>query len=153
MGHFERRLDLVPGVVRPAPISADAFFAALIAKLDRDTERIRSATVIAKAIADNREALIVPTPPRPLNLPNLAGVAPAFAKLRHGIEARAQKLLARVEGTDARADDVFAKADAKLDAHEHGLKAIDGFLDDLDAVVGNGAPAGSAGSSTDSSGT
>jgi hypothetical protein len=99
--------------------------------------------VIAKAIIDGRQAMV-----KPLNLPNLAGVTSAFDKLRHGIEDRAQKILSRVESVDAKADHVFAGAHEKLDAHEDGLRQIDGYLSDLDKV-GNGSPEDSSESSKD----
>lgn len=82
----------------------------------------------------------------PLNMPNLAGVTGAFDKMRHGIETRAEKFMGRIEGVNARADAVFAKGDAKLDVHHEGLKEVDGFLDQLDTALGNGA-GGSAESS------
>lgn len=74
----------------------------------------------------------------PLNMPNLAGVTGAFDKLRDGIEARATKFMNRIEAVDARATTVFKKGDDKLDAHDASLKEVDGFLDKLDAALGNG---------------
>ncbi len=74
----------------------------------------------------------------PLNMPNLAGVTGAFDKLRDGIEARAAKFMNRIESVDAKATTVFKKGDDKLDAHEAGLAEVDGFLEKLDASLGNG---------------
>lgn len=89
----------------------------------------------------------------PLNMPNLAGVTGAFDKLRFGIEARAGKFLERVEGIDAKADTVFKKASAKLDAHEQGLHDVDGFLEKVDAALGNAPPEDLNGSSKASDGS
>ena len=124
---------------QPAPYVSNA----LALELAHQTERIKSATVIAKALIEGKQAMA--DKPK-LNLPNLAGVASAFDKLRHGIEARADKMLKRVEAIDAKADTVFKSADAKLDAHDRGLGEIDHYLDALDRV-GNGFTEGSSESS------
>jgi hypothetical protein len=109
--------------------------------LEARIARVRAHRIVAKAIIDGRQAMA-----KPVNLPNLAGVTSAFDKLRHGIEARADKMLKRVEAIDAKADTVFKNADAKLDAHDQGLGEIDHYLDALDHV-GNGFTESSEGSS------
>ena len=126
----------LPGVPLSAP------FADKIEQgLPKATGVISAAADVAKSIQDARMAKLPP------NMPNLAGLAGAHAKLRHGIEARAAKSLARIEDADAHADATFAKYNASIDAHDAGLDTIDDYLTDLDKQLGNAAPEGSKESS------
>ena len=71
--------------------------------------------------------------------PKLQGAASAFDKLHHALEAKAEKFLARVQSTDAKSDDVFKRAHAKIDTGDKFLDDVDEKLKALDQV-GNGPP-------------
>lgn len=112
-------------------------------ELERGADRIAAAVLIARAIINGKKAMA-----GKLNMPNLAGVAGAFDKLRYGIEDRAGKLMARIEAEgEAKADAIFKRAHAKLDEHLTGLDDMNEQLEALDKTLGNGAPEGSPPSS------
>lgn len=115
--------------------------------LPRATQIVAAAADVAKSIQDDRAMAKLPP-----NMPNLAALAGAHAKLRHGIEARAAKSITKIEGVDAHADATFEKYNASIDNHDGGLVAIDDYLTDLDKQLGNGAPEGSKESSDGSQG-
>jgi len=99
---------------------------------ERRIGEVHAHRTIAKAIQDGKQMT---------KLPRLAGLAGSLDKLRHGIEARADKLAQRIEATDARADATFAKATAHLDAVEGELTAAGEQFEELDKVLGgNGGP-------------
>jgi hypothetical protein len=75
-------------------------------------------------------------------LSKLASIPGAFDLLMHGLEARAEKFLNRVQGADARAETVFAKAGTRLDATAGAaLDSVDQYLDAIEQAT-NGAPGG-----------
>lgn len=116
-------------------------------ELERGADRIAAAVPIARAIIDGKQAMAK------INMPNLAGVAGAFDKLRYGIEARAQKLIERVESeAEAKAAAVFKRAHARLDEHIDAVHDVERQLGAMDQVLGNGAPEDSPPSSGDTGG-
>jgi hypothetical protein len=111
-------------------------------ELERGADRIAAAVPIARAIIDGRKAMAK------VNMPNLAGVAGAFDKLRHGIEHEAANVLQRIEGeAQAKADAAFKRVHARLDDHIEAVHDIERQIDEMDQVLGNGAPADSPPSS------
>jgi hypothetical protein len=80
--------------------------------------------------------------------PKLAGVASAMAKLHHGLDARAEKLLARIETAERRGDEAFKKAHGKLDAADTAVGEVETFIAQLECTNGgptlDGSPESSA---------
>jgi hypothetical protein len=115
-------------------------------QIERLTERVSSARIVARAIIEGQEAK------RRLGmtdkLPNLGGIAGALDKLTSAIESDAQKFLQKIEGVHAKRARVFAKADDTLTARNAALDETEAALDKLNAALGdNGGPSLSGGSS------
>jgi hypothetical protein len=72
--------------------------------------------------------------------PKLAGLTSAMAKLRHTVEAGADKLAARIEGANTHSAAAFQKAHVVLDNTEKDVSEIEEFIASLEGS--NGAPAG-----------
>ena len=70
--------------------------------------------------------------------PKLKGIAGAMAKLQHGLDDRADKLLARIESADQRSDAAFKKAHGTLDAAEAAVADVEEFVAGLEGS--NGGP-------------
>ncbi len=68
----------------------------------------------------------------------LRGVTSALAKLHHDLDAQAEKLVDRIETTQARGSAVFAEAHKRLDGAAQDLTDVDKLLSDLEAS--NGGP-------------
>jgi len=70
--------------------------------------------------------------------PKLRGIAGAMAKLNHGLEARAEKLLTRIGDAETRGEATFATAHRQIDEAEAALADVDKFMSDLAGA--NGGP-------------
>lgn len=70
--------------------------------------------------------------------PKLQGIAAAMAKLHHGLDDRAGKLLDRIAQTDQRGANVFAQAHKRIDAADGTLDEVNKLIDDLAKT--NGGP-------------
>lgn len=68
----------------------------------------------------------------------LDAVATAMDKMNHGLEARADKLLTRIEQVDQRADGAFGKAHKHLDEKDAGIGAVEQKIADLEKATNNG---------------
>lgn len=64
--------------------------------------------------------------------PALRGVPAALDKLRHKLDAEAEKLANRIEGANVRSDNAFAKSHKILDSADEGLKEIEQYVTDLE---------------------
>lgn len=70
--------------------------------------------------------------------PKLQGVASSLAKLRHGLEQRADGLLQRIELADSRGAAAFDAAHGQLDAAERHIAEVEAFNREL--AGSNGGP-------------
>lgn len=83
----------------------------------------------------------------------LESVEEAFGKMLHGLEHHSEKLLNKIEATNARAETVFAKGHTKADAKNKRLEAIDGYLDKIDALTNETPTSEDSNESSQNSGT
>lgn len=74
----------------------------------------------------------------------LKAVATALDKLNHGLEARADKLLARVGALEARGDAAFRGAHAKMDEHDAALGDLGAIVEQIEKATNGGPLAPSA---------
>lgn len=80
----------------------------------------------------------------PVNLPNLAGVTSALAKLTSAIEDDARDFIEKkIPAVDAKRQALFGaggKAEKVLGQRADALQQIDSALDAVDSALGNGGP-------------
>lgn len=79
--------------------------------------------------------------------PKLNGIASAMAKLHHGLDARADKLLERIEIADKRGEAAFAKAHARIDDAERAVADVEKFVEGLEGSNGGPSLSGSGNTS------
>lgn len=70
--------------------------------------------------------------------PKLRGVRSSLDKLKHALEADADKLAARIEGADVRRASVFEASHGAVATVERDLKDVEELLNDLEKS--NGGP-------------
>lgn len=70
--------------------------------------------------------------------PKLRGVRASMDKLRHALEADADRLAARIETADAKRVAVFDASHGVLSGVERDLKEVEDFIDEMEKT--NGGP-------------
>lgn len=121
---------------------------ALARAIERGTERITSARVIATALNDGAEAQreIRRMTTKGAPLPTFASIGQAFDKLQFSLETRARRILNRIEITEARGAAVEGKALAHADATDAKLDEYGRYFDAAETAIGNGGPLDSSSS-------
>jgi hypothetical protein len=107
----------------------------LTTQIERGTEFVRSARIIQSALIERNQMA------KGARLPTFAAIGIAMDKLTDSLEHRAQRIMNRVEGTEARGAAVEQMANAHLDATDAQLKEYGQYFDAVEtAIGGNGAP-------------
>jgi hypothetical protein len=109
---------------------------------------ILRAYILLLHLQAERRALRARLPPPPPDIrsriysmtPKLAGVKSTLAKLQHGLDARAENIMARAAATETLANAAFAKANATLDAAAAALDEVEQFAKELNEPGDNGSP-------------